>query len=60
MTLEELWEQHNSKVNIMIAKLSVGAAITRDAHVKQAHEDLIDFSHWFDEQMETITSQGAD
>ncbi len=54
MTLEELWEQHNSKVNRMIGELSVGAAQTENTHIKQVHQDLIDFANWFDEQMETI------
>ncbi len=49
--MDEIWEQHNSKVNTIIGKLSVGAAVTREPHTVQSHKDLIDFANWFDEQM---------
>ena len=58
MTLEELWEQHNSKVNTLIGKLSVGAAQSGNPLVKEVHKDLIDFAHWFDEQMESTDNEG--
>jgi hypothetical protein len=52
--LETFWEQHNQRLNTIIGKLSVGAAVTREAHTLQSHHDLIDFAHWVDEQMEGL------
>jgi len=49
--MDEIWEQHNSKVNTIIGKLT-GVMVTRNPLVKEAHQDLIDFAIWIDEQME--------
>jgi hypothetical protein len=49
--MDEIWEQHNSKVNTIIGKLTA-AMVTRNPLVKEAHQDLIDFAIWFDEQMD--------
>jgi len=49
--LDEIWEEHNSKVNTIIGKLTA-ALVTRNPMVKEAHQDLIDFAIWFDEQMD--------
>jgi len=42
-----LWQQHNSKVNTIIGKLTMARGIPI---VKEAHQDLIDFAVWFDEE----------
>jgi len=47
--MDEIWEQHNSKVNTIIGKLTMARGIPI---VKEAHQDLIDFAIWFDEQMD--------
>ncbi len=51
--LDKVWEEHNSKLNTIIGKLT-GAMVTRNPLVKGAHQDLIDFAIWFDEQMEGV------
>ena len=52
--LEKLWEEHNSKVNSIIGKLTVPAMSGTTTYVKECHQELIDFAHWFDEEMEKI------
>jgi hypothetical protein len=54
--LEVLWQEHNSKINSVIGKLTVPAMSTfkSDPLLREAHQDLIDFAAWFDEQMEKI------
>lgn len=49
LRMDEIWEQHNSKVNTIIGKLTMARGIPI---VKEAHQDLIDFAIWFDEQMD--------
>lgn len=41
--MDEIWEEHNSKVNTIIGKLTA-ALVTRNPMVKEAHQDLIDFA----------------
>lgn len=52
--LEKLWENHNSKINHIIGKLIVPAMSGKDPIVKEAHQNLIDFANWFDEEMEKL------
>ena len=53
--LEKLWGEHNSKINQIIGKLTVPAMQGGNTYVKECHQELIDFAHWFDEQMENLS-----
>lgn len=50
--LEKLWEEHNSKVNSIIGKLTVPAMQGGNTYVRECHQELIDLANWFDEEME--------
>jgi hypothetical protein len=52
--LEKLWEEHNSKINRIIGKLTVPAMQNSAPYVKECHQELIDLANWFDEEMEKI------
>lgn len=51
--LAAFWEEHNSKINTIIGKLTA-AKFRGNLLVDEAHQNLIDFAIWFDEQMEHI------
>lgn len=51
-----LWQEHNSKINQIIGKLIVPAMSGKDPIVKEAHQNLIDFANWFDEEMEKLSN----
>jgi hypothetical protein len=55
MTLEEFWEEHNSKLNTIIGKLSVPAMQTNLPLVKECHRELIDFAGWVDDSLESVS-----
>lgn len=56
MELEAIWEEHNSRVNKLIGKMSVVAA-RNGGLAREAHQELIDLSIWFDEQMEEVEAE---
>lgn len=52
--LDKLWGEHNTKINTIIGKLMVPAMNRTDPQVTEAHQDLINFANWFDEEMEKL------
>ncbi len=52
--LEKLWEEHNSRLNQVIGKLTVPAMQGGNMYVKECHQELIDLANWFDEEMENL------
>lgn len=53
-TLNEFWEQHNSKLNTIIGKATVPAMRSGDPLAKEVHQDLLEFAIWVDEQLEAL------
>lgn len=53
--LEQLWQEHNNRLNGIIGRLTVPAMMKVHPLSTEGHQMLVEFSNWFDEEMEKIT-----